>query len=333
MAAATFLLMACGTFAGQPAPATPAATAAPGVGWATFLRDDCEWSAPVSAPATCFGHRGPGFQVRAVRREGSRWYVWDPSTNNFAYVDRNALSLPAELTAGDEPASPPGRSAVVCIDRSASYRYTRAASSAIGQWILDTAHPGDTFYLRWIEESSYRPEAEIVPAIRVPPEPTPAVLPATPLAANPFETTAVARATATVHAVETLAGAADATRAAEQHTARDDLALRVAQLAKVQPTPATASDAFGCTKKASELLAGFDGDRYLIIATNLEAAVPDDRPLKLDRVQLRMVYYQCDDPSRCDQLKTAWTGLAGSSNAASIQFSDPSEGLTKLESS
>jgi hypothetical protein len=66
--------------------------------WATFIRDDCEWSGPEAA-ASCFGHREPGFRVRAVRAAGARWYVWDPTSDNFACVSRNALSLPAELRA------------------------------------------------------------------------------------------------------------------------------------------------------------------------------------------------------------------------------------------
>src|SRR5580765_6173916 len=99
-----------GCSGGQPAPPTPAPVSAgsttggpsaePGVAWATFIRDDCEWSGPEAA-ASCFGHREPGFRVRAVRAAGTRWYVWDPSTDNFAYVSRNALSLPAELTQDD----------------------------------------------------------------------------------------------------------------------------------------------------------------------------------------------------------------------------------------
>jgi hypothetical protein len=35
-----------------------------------------------------------GFRVRAVRAAGTRWYVWNPTTDNFAYGSRNALSLP-----------------------------------------------------------------------------------------------------------------------------------------------------------------------------------------------------------------------------------------------
>src|SRR4051794_30762126 len=144
---------------GQAATAsTPGPSAEPGVAWATFIRDDCEWSGPETA-ASCFGHREPGFRVRAVRAAGARWYVWDPTTDNFAYVSRNALSLPAELTRDDDPTGPPAKAVVSCIDRSTSYRFTAQAREGIGKWIQDSAHPGDLFYERWIEDNSYRPEA------------------------------------------------------------------------------------------------------------------------------------------------------------------------------
>ena len=144
---------------------------------------------------------------------GTRWYVWDPTTDNFAYVSRNALSLPAELTRDDDLTGPPAKAVVSCVDRSSSYRFTSQSREAIGKWIQDSAHPGDLFYERWIEDNSYRPEAEIVPAIRVPLEPTrlPAP-PPTPGQPNPFDRDRVAQATATVGAIRTVEARASATR-------------------------------------------------------------------------------------------------------------------------
>ncbi len=343
-AAATLCAMACGTLftpapAPAPAPGPPATpegeSAAPGAAWATFLHDDCEWSAPRTPPGTCFGSRGPGFQVRAVRREGSRWFVWDPATKGFAYVDRNALSLPAGLTDEDAAAAPAAaaKAAVVCIDRAASYRYTGAARSAVARWLLSAAHPGDVFYLRWIEGNSYRPEAAIVPALRVPPEPPPAATLATPGPPNPFDTGQVAAATATVAAI--------AARAATLGAARAELEHGVDQLLRVQPEPTTVGDTAGCVAKGAELLAPFAGDRYLVVATGLEGGGPPSAPagtgtgtgtsVALDRVQVRFVYTQCDLAARCDALEAAWTALAAAAHAASIRFSDPSEALAGLE--
>ncbi len=180
MLSATVVLFVLACASAQPSPSSPQAQQAvpsaeraqePGVAWATFIRDDCEWSGPEPS-ARCFGNRGPGFRLRAIRAEGARWYMWDPSTDNFAYVSRNALSLPAELTRDDDPGGPPARAVVTCIDRSSSYRFGLQGREAIAKWIRDIAHAGDVFSERWIEENSYRPEAESVPAIRVPPDPT-----------------------------------------------------------------------------------------------------------------------------------------------------------------
>jgi hypothetical protein len=312
-------------------PPTAGPTAEPGLAWAGFIRDDCEWSGPSTPPAVCFGSRGPGFKVRAVRREGERWFVWDPSTTGFAYVDRNALSLPAELTADDPHTGPPARSAVVCVDRSTGYRYTGAARSAFAQWVLRSAHPGDVFYLRWIEDNSYRPEAEIVPAIRVPAEPTRVTLSiATPGPVNPFDVAQVASATATVRAIRGLETAAAATRESVIGASTEALNRQLGQLLQTNPEPAPGSDVGGCVKKGSELLAGVDSDRYLMVATSARAGAPQIARLKLDRVRLRVVYLQCDDPAECDQVKQQWSATAAAANAADIRFSDPSEALARI---
>jgi hypothetical protein len=53
--------------------------------------------------------------------------------------------------------------------------------------------------------------------------------------------------------------------------------------------------------------------------------------LKLDRVQVRVVYLQCDKPAQCDDVKQEWVRTAAAANAADIRFSDPSEGLSEFE--
>ncbi|MBV9579526.1 MAG: hypothetical protein JO057_13140 [Chloroflexi bacterium] len=299
--------------------------------WATFIRDDCEWSGPEAA-ASCFGHREPGFRVRAVRAAGARWYVWDPSTDNFAYVSRNALSLPAELTRDDDPTGQPAKAVVSCVDRSTSYRFMSQARDGIGKWIQDSAQPGDVFYERWIEDNSYRPEAEIVPAIRVPLQPTgvPA-LPPTPGQPNPFDRDRVAQATATVGAIQTVEEQTSATRTAIAQTVQNDIAHQVSTLTAESPDQSDNADVSGCFKKGAELLQGFDGDRYLLMALNLEDGPPDASDVRLDRARLRLVYVQCDDATLCDQLRQQWLQVAASTNAADIRFFDPSEGLTGID--
>ena len=63
----------------------------PGEGWATFSKASCEWSNVRTPPGICFGERQAGFRVRVLKRDGERWEIWDPTTQNIAYVDRDAL--------------------------------------------------------------------------------------------------------------------------------------------------------------------------------------------------------------------------------------------------
>lgn len=311
-------------------PGTPPAE--PGRAWASFIRDDCEWSGPETPPAVCFGNRGAGFQVRAIRRDGERWYVWDPSTNNFAYVDRAALSLPAALTADAPPTPDAAKTVVACVDRSSGYRYTGTAKAALGAWMLNNAHPGDVFYLRWIEEDSYRPEAEAVPAVRVPPDPTPVSLAvATPGPPNPFDVVQVAQATATVRAIEDVETSATATEQAARQANLEAISRGIGAFLALQPAAAASADVGGCVRKASELLAGSADDRYLIVASSAGGGAPALPGLALDRAQLRLVYFQCDNADQCDRAKQSWSELATAANAANVRFSDPSQGLGHIE--
>jgi serine/threonine protein kinase len=59
--------------------------------WATFARPSCEWSNVSTPPGICFGERPAGYRVRILNRTGSRWQVWDPTTQGPAYVDGDAL--------------------------------------------------------------------------------------------------------------------------------------------------------------------------------------------------------------------------------------------------
>ena len=65
----------------------------PGIGWATFGRLACEWSAATTPPAICFGTRPAGFRVRVLGRDGNRWLIWDPETHGVGYVNLGVLEL------------------------------------------------------------------------------------------------------------------------------------------------------------------------------------------------------------------------------------------------
>jgi hypothetical protein len=188
------------------------------------------------------------------------------------------------------------------------------------------------FYLRWIEDNSYRPEAESVPVVRIPAEPTRTTLSfATPGPVNPFDVAQVANATATVRAIRGLETSASATRESVIGASTDALNRQLGQFLQTNPPPVASSDVGGCVKKGSELLAGFDGDRYLMVATSASSGAPQVAGLKLDRVRMRLVYLQCDDPAECDQVKQQWSEVAAAANAADIRFNDPSEALAKVD--
>jgi hypothetical protein len=122
---------------------------------------------------------------------------------------------------------------------------------------------------------------------------------------------------------------AQATREAQTRSTAENVKRQLDAFVQSAPPPAASADVDGCVRKAAELLAGAGGDRYLIVAGS-DALVPSI-DVKLDRVQIRLVYLQCDDPASCDRAKQAWSGLAASANAANIHFSDATEGIGSID--
>jgi hypothetical protein len=327
LAAAALLVVACAT---STSPGKQEAL--PGADWGEFISRACEWSEERTPPGECFGTREVGFRVRVVRRAGDRWLIWDPTTRGTAYVDRTALSVPEALTRDPAVMSPSSTTAVLCIDRSRPYRYTVAAAGGIAAWIEARARPGDVYYFRWIEENSYRPEAELVNPLRLrapdqPPVPQPA-----PPVRNPFSAGEKATATATTAQREAVLK-----RAQEQQEALDQEVRAAAgnyadHLRSLRPPPAGAADVIGCMRKGAELLASSTGDKWLVLASQMEHSGDLRLDFRLDGVRARVVYFQCDNAARCGAVKQQWAELvAGAGAADGLRYFDPSQGMLEIE--
>lgn len=294
-----------------------------------FIARACEWLGPVTPPATCAGERPAGYEVELRYREADRWLIYDPMTNNVAYVDEADLDLPPELV---RTPSPP-RTTVIYIDRSASYRNTLSALSAVADLIERTARPGYVYYLRWLEDNSYRPEAEIVQPIRMPGISTPAPTPSAPQATstpctNIYDRPCRDRRQQESEEQQRKLTAPTATAEAAQALGAAYLKERVRELRAVRPAQASKADIDGAFRKAAELLRPVRGEKYLLLAAALTQPSNEIADLRLDRVKVRFAYVQCDYPVQCASAKEDWARVIARMGAADTAlFLDPGQDL------
>ncbi len=159
---------------------------------------------------------------------------------------------------------------------------------------------------------------------------------------NPFsrlqkaEATATAQveakaATAAAAAIQATISQASVAYQAALSTASTYVDQRAKALRAVKTGPAEGSDVVGCASKSAELLAGARGEKYLFIASDLEQDPERPVDFRLDGVRVRVPYFQCDDPSRCDDLRKQWRELAARAGAIDIRFLDPSQGFFEVE--
>jgi hypothetical protein len=95
---------------------------------------------------------------------------------------------------------------------------------------------------------------------------------------------------------------------------------------------------WGCLQLARQRLAGEQGTKYLVIASNMHNTTdvdytPDFESSKaLQDVRVHVIYFSCQDASQCQSLQAQWTSIFTGSGAASVQFDDPSQSqeLTNL---
>ncbi len=246
---------------------------------------------------------------------------------------------------------------VLCLDTSTSYErgLLSRAQSALADLIdalLQPGTPGAELYIRAIRENSYSWDAELMPAIVVPPmppEPTPpAPRPEPPvpdcMADNPFcswqEKTAQEEAYKAEHAAWEEAVAEDGLEydkktveyQAAMESARASLRAQTDQLRNANPSLAYGSDLWGCLSRGAELLQGKQGEKYVVVASDLDPYGIQEKPadISLDGARVRVVDFQCIHALDCEQRKTGWTQAFSEAGATDVKFYGPEESIADI---
>lgn len=206
-----------------------------------------------------------------------------------------------------EQACPSARRVVVLLDRTGSYGLAQAGITQAAALIERTACPGDTWLIRWIDEASYAPSAEVMtisfgalPAAPAPP-------------ANPLERR---RFAATQKRFQGMAAAFHQQRQAAANSLRQtSFAL------------APGTDIVGALAKADELLAATPAGQkpVLLIATDFEDNVGFTTPFALHGAAVIVLAFEGDDPDRAHALRQEWQARFEAAGARAVTFHDPSE--------
>jgi hypothetical protein len=255
------------------------------------------------------------------------------------------------------PIPQPASAGVLCLDTSTSYDrgLLSRAQSALADLIdalLQPGTPGAELYIRAIKENSYSWDAELMPAIVVPPmppEPTPPALRPEPpvpdcMAENPFcswqEKKAQEEKYKADHAAWEKAVGEDkqayekktAEYQAAMESARASLRAQTEQLRNLNPPLAYASDLWGCLSRGAELLQGKHGEKYVIVASDLDPYGLQEKPdeLSLDGARVRVVDFQCIHALDCEQRKAGWTQAFSEAGAIDVKFYGPEESIADI---
>ena len=293
----------------------------PGTCCGRFLKKACEWSNSV-APADCFWMPAPQHEVRLLRKVGLRWEIWDPTTEgHLAYVDRDAMTVPASLEQANDQALPAGKTVVVCIDSSAQDAARQQAVDGIGQWVSASARSGDTYYFRWITDDSYSAQAAIGHPLQVPTDPTLEATPTPPSHPNPFDLKEQA-AVKTVVAGQQQQQTDVRRQLADANTARETaVQAAVKELRDAVPARSPGSDVWGCAKKAADIFSTQTiGDRFLLLASNLADGGKTTANFKMPQTQVRVIYFDPGSGEARDQRQAEWQGLLEAAQAANVKF-------------
>jgi hypothetical protein len=227
-------------------------------------------------------------------------------------IAMSATACLVNAGAEKDEATPPRtpRTTQVCIDRSGSYDFSSNALATVADVLPAATGPGDTLFVRWIEENSYAPAATArmddgrdatweFPAVSAAPV-NPGQF-ADPFVEDAFHT--------------------DSTRVAGEQALfeafRDGVAAELRAIAP--PGIAQRTDVFGCLSKACELLRQ-PGD-VLWIASDLEDNVARDVHCQLPQAHVVVTLFQCDVP--CPEKRWHWATLFGSYGARSTTYLDP----------
>lgn len=194
---------------------------------------------------------------------------------------------------------PNARVIVAGIDRTGSYTLANAGRAQVAR-LLQTARPGDKWFVRWIQEKSYSDSA-IIFTLSLPD------VPAKPI--NPFDAQAKAIWAAKMNEVNRL---------------KQQATHRIIQL---NPDVARVTDIWGFFAKAAELLAdtSSERERLIVIASDLCDTEHKRVPLNLKGVRVVVLAFQSgDDPAKTAALKQVWRKTLEQAGA-SVRFVDVSE--------
>lgn len=183
---------------------------------------------------------------------------------------------------------------IVCgIDRTGSYRFTRAGLELCGR-VLASANAGDEFIARWISGASYS-NNEFVARVRLP-----GPIPDCP---NPFDDLCRRRRASAIARLSTVKRA------------------ELTRLLGLRPPLATRTDIYGFVQSAADIFASAprDAERWLYIATDME----DNRRFRLSAdlsaVQVVILAFQTSaDPRYTLRLRDRWIAYLGQCGAISV---------------
>jgi hypothetical protein len=171
----------------------------------------------------------------------------------------------------------------------------------------------------------------VIPAIaNYPALPTPI---ATPSQANPISYSATATAVADKNSIGIGAYNADvATINTRVTVIRGQVAADVARLTGWNPPiDAAATSIWGCLQLARQRFTGQPGNKYLIIASDMDNNTGVDYTADftasqaLKGVNVRVIFYYCQAAGQCQDRANSWTPILNSAGAASVIFDDPAQ--------
>lgn len=222
----------------------------------------------------------------------------------------------------------PSKTIVFCNDESGSYplSYFQSAARKVADWVGELVQPGQagsTIYVRYINSDSYSDTAYFttidVPSIPYEPgELTP--LPTPPPLDPPARGTATAATQATQIAYGNQKTSVETLLSDSQKTVK----AKTDQLRKMPHPGTSSSDIWGCFQKATDLFLGTTGPNFLVIASDMEIAGPQQKvKVNLNNASVTVINFKCYDANSCYSRENYWVGALKNDHPGPIHFLDP----------
>lgn len=222
----------------------------------------------------------------------------------------------------------PAKTIVFCNDESGSYpvSYFQSAARKVAGWVDQLVQPGQagsTTYVRYINSDSYSDSAYYitidVPSIGYEPsEPVP--LPTPP----PLNPPARATATSGTLAMQAAYNSQKAAIDKQLNDGKKAVKVQTDHLRQMPHLGSGSSDIWGCFQKATDLFLGVSGSKYLVIASDMEIAGPQQKvKVNLNGASVTVINYKCYDASSCYSRENYWVNALKGDHPGSIHFLDP----------